>query len=213
MIRAILFDLDGVLVDACQWHYDALNTALQIHCNYTIDYKTHMEYFNGRTTKTKLRMLCQRGIITESDIDLIYHTKQLLTVKQIMECGHIDSDKQKLHKYLKSRGILIGCVTNSIRSTAELMLQVTGQLEYMDILVSNEDVTRHKPDPYPYQYAIQQLNIFADRALIVEDSDIGIQSAIYSGANYLRVHSVKEVNINTLATEIERINKWNEIGL
>ena len=52
-MRAIIFDLDGVLVDACDWHYHSLNDALVHYKGYQISYDDHIERFNGFPTNTK----------------------------------------------------------------------------------------------------------------------------------------------------------------
>jgi beta-phosphoglucomutase-like phosphatase (HAD superfamily) len=56
-IKAILYDLDGAFVDACDWHCHPLNDALEEYMSYKISYKEHLETFNGLSTKIKLDIL------------------------------------------------------------------------------------------------------------------------------------------------------------
>lgn len=193
MIKAVLFDLDGVLVDACDWHYEALNRALQASGHAPISRDTHLTTFNGLPTHVKLEMLG----ITGEESKKINRLKQDLTLETIRSNAKIMEEKVKLHKFLKEQGIKIGCVTNSIRETAEEMLRVTGQLEYMDIVITNEDVLKNKPHPDCYNLAIERLKVDPLQVVCVEDSEKGIQAAKASLAKHvLIVKDTTEVDLN-----------------
>ena len=56
MIKTVLFDMDGVLIDATEWHYEALNESLEIF-GFTISRDEHQKRFNGMTTRSKLEIL------------------------------------------------------------------------------------------------------------------------------------------------------------
>jgi beta-phosphoglucomutase len=180
-IRAVMFDLDGVLVDACEWHYEALNQALLKTVGYCISREQHENTFNGLPTNVKLNML---GISGDLAVE-INSLKQELTMDIIRDSAKVMDEKIELHSFLKSRGILLACVTNSIKMTATEMLRRTGQLEFMDLLVSNEDVKNNKPHPDCYNYAIEKLNVDPSFCVCVEDSPKGIRSAIDSKAKWL----------------------------
>ena len=207
MIKYILFDLDGVLVDACDWHYHSFNNALSDVISYKIPYDEHLNVYNGLPTKTKLSILEEKGIVDKSLFEDIFEKKQFYTKLIIEEFGCIDKDKVALHKYTKSLGIKSVCVTNSIRETASLMLSKTGQLDYMDFLVCNEDISKNKPDPMPFIFAIDKLQANKEQCLIVEDSEKGLIAAIKSGANVQRVDGVKDVNINNMKIWLKKYNE------
>lgn len=183
MISAVLFDLDGVLVDACDWHYEALNSALISFGYPIIDRESHITTYNGLPTRVKLQML---GISDEVS-DQINKEKQNITLEIIRNTARVMEEKIELHEYLKSRGIKIACVTNSIQQTAKEMLISTGQMPYIDLLVSNEMVDRNKPYPDCYNHAIKTLGVDAQQCLCVEDSPKGIKAAVSSLAGHLWV--------------------------
>jgi HAD superfamily hydrolase (TIGR01509 family) len=189
--QAVLFDLDGVLVDACEWHYTALNEAMREIVGFEISRHDHETKYNGLPTNVKLSMMN----IDEPMASRIGQLKQSLTMKTIHKNAKIMMEKCDLHRYLKANGIKIACVTNSISTTARLMLEKTGQLEYMDLIVSNEDVKNNKPSPDCYNYAIEKLKVDPLKCLCVEDSPKGIQAAINSRANAVwQVKNPSEVN-------------------
>lgn len=174
--EAVLFDLDGVLVDACDWHYDALNEALMEVVGYTISRQDHIQKYNGLPTAVKLRMLN----IDSTSASIIEAYKQEKTLKIINERAKIMPEKQELHSYLKDQGTKIACVTNSIGTTATAMLERTGQMQFIDLLVSNGDVEKNKPHPDCYNFAIQKLKVDPYLCMCVEDSPKGIEAAINS---------------------------------
>ena len=93
----------------------------------------------------------------------------------------------------KEEGYKIGCVTNSIRETTELMLTKTGILEYFDVLISNEDTPHNKPHPEPYIKGLVLLNTLPENAIIVEDSPKGLQAARLTGCRVIEVKNATEV--------------------
>ena len=206
MIKTILYDLDGVLVDACEWHRKALNDALFATSGIKINIEDHQKIFNGLPTKKKLEILNKKNLIKKDDFEKIWSLKQQKTVDVIEKMAKLDGEKIGLHYLIRKREIAIGCVTNSIRKTANLMLSKTGQIEFMDFVVSNEDVINNKPHPEPYIKALVLSRSLPAETLIVEDSDKGYQPALLTGCHVLRVNNASEVNISKIFEKINEIN-------
>lgn len=195
MIELVIFDMDGVLVDACEWHRVALNEALKQTCNYEISLQDHYNEFNGLPTKIKLKKLEQKGIIKKELFEVIENLKQEKTIDIINKTATIREEKINLMIFLKQKNIKVACYTNSIRKTAELMLEKTGVLKYLDLLITNQDVKFSKPNPEGYIMCIKHFNCDSSSAIIVEDSYTGIKAAQESGAPYIRVKNTDEVSI------------------
>jgi HAD superfamily hydrolase (TIGR01509 family) len=190
-ISVVLFDLDGVLVDACDWHFVALNKALRDTVDIEISRHDHEKKYNGLPTKVKLEML---GIDNETS-NKIWKTKQDLTLGIIKKNSCPAYDKIYLHDVLKENSIKIGCVTNSIRETSEAMLKSTSQYDFIDLLITNEDVKNNKPSPDCYDLAVEKFGVDPKNVLIVEDSDKGFEAATTSVVpNIWKVDNCKEVN-------------------
>ena len=192
--KAVLFDLDGVLVDACDWHYEALNRALREIANYEISRHDHETRFNGLPTKVKLKTLVAQGLIKEHQMQEISDLKQELTMGVIEDFCKVDDSKVQLMRKLTQQGFKIACVTNCIRKTAIMMLHKSGVYEYMDCVISNEDVDHTKPHPEGYIKAMVMLGCAPSNAIIVEDSPKGIQAAEMTGAQVVVVANATEVN-------------------
>tara|TARA_B100000886_G_C20285394_1_gene433078 strand:+ start:112 stop:708 length:597 start_codon:yes stop_codon:yes gene_type:complete len=198
MIKAILLDLDGVLVDACEWHYHSLNDALEHYKNFRIPYEEHISTYNGLPTAVKLEML---GILHE-ERKQIWEFKQKRTLDNIRKFGCVDKYKIRMLKTLAYEGYKLCCVTNSIRKTAFEMLKVTGQYEYFDFIITNEDVKNNKPSPECYTLAMKKLNLSKNECLIVEDSPKGKTAAYGSGAKVLEVLDVYDVTLDNIRRNI-----------
>ena len=204
MIKAILYDLDGVLVDATEWHYDSFNDALREICGFEISRLEHIRTFNGLPTNKKLEILYGENRVKKKDFDAIWELKQKKTNEIIEKTATIDETKRRLHEGTKSFKKI--CVTNSIRQTALLMLKNTGQLSFMEHVISNEDVNKPKPDPEGYVKSMLHLKLDPSECLVVEDSEKGIQAAKKSKAH---VYEVKGYHDVTLENVLKTINRFN----
>ena len=204
MIKAILYDLDGVLVDATEWHYESLNIALKGIAGFIIERSEHISTFNGIPTKKKMEILNKQNRLSDTLFQDVWNMKQEKTKEVIKKYGSVDQNKIRLHENTKH--LKRACITNSIRETAKLMLEKTGQLEYMDFVISNEDIINPKPSPDGYNKAIGKLKLQPNECMIVEDSPKGIEAAKLSKANVYEVNGFYEV---TLENILKKINFFN----
>lgn len=192
-IKAILFDMDGVLIDAKDWHYDALNEALQLF-GVEISRYDHLHTFDGLPTKVKLQMLSEQNYLPEQLHSFINQVKQKNTMRIVNEKCHPMFHHEYALSRLKNEGYRIAVCSNSIRSTIETMMGHAGLDSYIDIIISNEDVKRAKPDPEMYQSAIRKFNLRPEECLVVEDNPNGVKAGLASGAYVLQVETVYDVN-------------------
>lgn len=204
MIKVILYDLDGVLVDACDWHYIALNKALKEIAGDVISRTEHETTFNGLPTKTKMGIMVKQGRVKEEDIERIYSRKQDFTIETIEESAQEDPGKVELHRFTLMKGMRSACVSNCSRKTAELMLEKTGQLPYFARIWANEDSANPKPHPEPYIRAMIHFGYPPEECLIVEDSERGLKAAGLTGAKVWQVKNAKEVTRENLEAFLAR---------
>ena len=200
-IKAIVFDMDGVLIDAKEWHYEALNRALGLF-GYGISRYDHLSRYDGLPTRRKLDMLTREKGLPRPLHGFLNELKQIYTMELIYsQCKPIFCHEYALAK-LKGQGLKIGVASNSIRRTVEVMMERSSLARYMDIVLSNEDVRAAKPDPEIYVTAIDRLGIEPSECLIVEDNEQGIRAAEASGAHLMVVDDILDVNFDNIARAI-----------
>lgn len=202
-IEAVIFDMDGVLVDAKDWHYEALNKALQ-HFGFEISRYDHVVTFDGLPTRKKLEMLTrERGLPTGLH-RLIGDLKQIYTMHLIYEkCRPTFAHEYALSR-LKSRGLKLGLASNSVSATVRTMMKQTMLETYLDFMLSNEDVSRAKPDPEIYLLAATKAGVPPERCLVVEDNEIGVAAARAAGAQVMIVRGVSEVTLENIDRHLGR---------
>jgi len=202
MIRNIIFDLDGVLFDGCDFHartfLEAYNTVL---VNKQISREYHDEILNGLSTRKKLSVLS----VNSDQSERIYALKQKLTASRIEHFIKEDVKVQDICERLHSLKYDIFCVSNSIRSTVEKCLRGMGVIQYFKGIISNEDTVEPKPSPEPYFTLYRNYNLDPKECLIVEDSPHGIESATKSGGNVLPVKDCSEVTMGCIMSKVYEI--------
>jgi HAD superfamily hydrolase (TIGR01509 family) len=196
MIKLIIFDLDGVLVEAKQIHYETLNQALsEVSKNYVISETEHHCIFDGLKTNQKLDMLTKRKGLPVSEHERIWRKKQELTIEAISKLQK-DERLIDMMKSLRNEGFQLACCSNSIRRSVLVMLSKIGLIEYMDLILSNEDVKNSKPHPEIYWKAMSSMGVLPNETMIVEDSPIGLMAAERSHAEVLRVSNTSDLTLN-----------------
>jgi HAD superfamily hydrolase (TIGR01509 family) len=203
-IDAILFDMDGVLIDARQLHFEALNAALGPF-GLEISHDAHLANFDGLSTRQKLTILSEaRGLPTGLHT-LINELKQKFTLAKIAaHCRPVFH-----HRYLLSRlareGYRLALCSNSVRQSVDEMMRAANLIEFFELTLSNEDIQLPKPHPEIYLEAAKRLDIQPDRCLVVEDNVNGIRSAKSAGMHVLEVADPEAVTYDRVATALEQI--------
>lgn len=204
MIKAVLFDMDGVLIDAKEWHYETLNDALAVF-GLNISRTEHLAVYDGLPTRRKLEMLSRTRGLSPKLHDFLNTLKQQMTYRVIVEkCRPVFHHEYALGRLQREGKRLVVC-SNSVRSTVEAMMQQSNLLKYLDFLLSNQDVAKAKPHPEIYLTAIERLKLQPHECLILEDNEHGIQAARASGAHVMVVGSVNDVNYDRIGKEIAAI--------
>ena len=194
MIKLVIFDLDGVLVDTKGLHFDVLNQALA-ECNpeYVISWTDHLSKFDGLSTSKKLAMLSKERGLPEEDHHEIWERKQRLTQKAFLSVPE-DDNVSEIVDLLRSAGIKVAVASNSIRSTVVSALCSLNVMHKIDFFVSNQCVTMPKPHPEMYWKAMSKFGVLPSETLIIEDSHVGRLGAHRSGANVMGIKDSYDLN-------------------
>jgi HAD superfamily hydrolase (TIGR01509 family) len=200
-IKAVIFDMDGVLIDAKDWHYDALNKALN-HFGFNISRYDHLVTFDGLPTRRKLEMLTREQGLPAKLHGFLNELKQIYT----MEIVHARCKPRFQHEYalshLKAAGYKLAVASNSVRNSVEVMMVKSSLTPYLDAIVSNEDVAKGKPDPEIYLKTLSMLGVAGDETLVVEDNEHGIAAGKAAGAHLMIVQDVNDVTLDNIQKHI-----------
>ena len=199
MTKLVIFDLDGVLIDSKDYHYDALNQALGDE--YAISREEHVSIYDGLPTRKKLEILTKNKGLPIDLYDEIWNKKQEISLKIFSDKISKDYELMGYFQQLVNAGYKIAVASNSIRNTVKIILLRLGLLEFVDMYVSNEDVVRNKPFPAMYWKCMTAFGSLPKNTVIIEDSHIGRQGAIDSKCHLVTVNNRKDLD----QTKIDRI--------
>ena len=206
MVKAIVFDMDGVLIDAREWHYEALNRALG-HFGHAISRFDHLVTYDGLPTKQKLEMLSRERGLPRRLHEFLNALKQQYT----MDIVHANCRPIFQHEYALSRlhaeGFRLAVASNSIQHTVDVMMEKAALTQYLSVRMSNQSVARGKPHPDIYLATFEALGVTADEVIVVEDNEKGIKAATAAGAHVLAVHEPTDVTYDKIRAEIDLVQK------
>jgi beta-phosphoglucomutase-like phosphatase (HAD superfamily) len=202
--KGVLFDMDGVLVDARDWHFLALNEALEPF-GFQISREDHLGRFDGLSTRSKLKILSEEFGFPSSLHSLVDAIKQDRTLRIASQFCYPNVQHQILLSRIYQKKIPIGVVTNSIKKSAHTLLGYAQLVEFLEVIVTNQDVKKQKPDPECYLLACEKLRILPSEALVVEDGDYGVSAAEAAGCHVVRVNSPSDVSLELLAKYIPEL--------
>jgi len=206
MNKLIIFDLDGVLIESRELHYEALNAALsRVSPQFVISKEEHLSTYDGLSTTRKLEMLSERKGLDRKFFNQVWEDKQKATFKLIKEFPR-NNHLRQMFAELNSQGIKIAVASNSVRETIKLALLSIGVLEFVDYFVSNEDVSRTKPYPEMYWKCMIAMNALPKTTVIIEDSHIGRQGAIDSGAHLVPVRDSYDLTKDKIQEAVDILN-------
>lgn len=201
MKRAILFDLDGVLLDSMGCHAHTWKLAIKTQLGIDLP----KEYFlinEGRNSKDILQELINKYEIPDG-----YQIWQ--KVSDYRDQLFLDQFSPKLITGAKELVELVygfdyelGVATGSTRAVAEEVLEKTGIRGYFSTLVTSEDVQFCKPHPQPYQKLLNRLASDPDHAVVIENAPFGVQSALAAGLICLAVTTTNSEEILSEATTV-----------
>ena len=204
MIKAVLFDMDGVLIDAKDWHYEALNMALEIF-GYSISRDAHLTTFDGLPTRQKLKMLSASRNLPSGLHEFLNALKQSHTMSIMHQKCKPTFNHQYAMSKLKTDGKLLGVCSNSVRQSVVSMMQLSNLDKFLDVIYSNEDVKHGKPNPEMYVAAMNELGVLPSETLILEDNDHGIEAALASEAHLMKIGVPSDVTYQAIQARISEI--------
>lgn len=186
----IIFDLDGTLIDT---ETVSLEAWLQVNQEYNLGLsREDFLAFVGRNAQAVLAL--GESLVPGGDFPAIYERKKNLA-RQIFDRDlRVKPGARELVAHVKDLGIACCVATSSTKDRSWRMLQRVGLADAMDFLVSGEEVVHSKPHPEIFLRCLDKTGVSIDRALIVEDSDTGLQAAKATGAFSILIPDIVPVS-------------------
>lgn len=203
MIKLIISDFDGVLLDLKEIHFESLNRALNfLDKKYLISSDEHVKIFDGLSTKKKLNLLSDLKGFPLDKFDQINNLKQSWTVKLLETFSNINYDIVDVITSLKNEGYLFYVASNAIRNTIEIGLEKLGIAHLIDKVYSNQDVKNSKPNSEIYLQCMIDAGVNPSETLIIEDSKHGREAAVKSGAHVCGVDNSFDFTLSRIKSMI-----------
>ena len=198
-IKLIVFDLDGVLVESQQLHYQALNQALSAVAgpDFCISQEEHETVYDGLSTQQKLQLLTRSKGLPLQQHDAIWQKKQELTQLLVKETVPRDRDIEAALADIKRAGFPVAVASNCIRESVLALLSAVGIQHLIDAIYCNEDVTTPKPDGEIYELVARSFgNLPPHQVAVFEDSTRGFEAVVRAQCNLFKVKSPRDIRAN-----------------
>ncbi len=186
--RAIIFDLDGVLVWSVPLHWRAFQkTFASVGRNFPLE--EYMSFAIGASRDQVIRRVL--GDLPDSKLQHFMdekerHFKEYLSVKSL------DTIPGAIEFVRAARGQGLKTAVATASRTPELMLESIGALDLFDAIVGRGNVARSKPHPDVYLLAAETLQVQAAECLVIEDSSVGVEAARAAGMRVLALTTTEE---------------------
>ncbi len=189
-MKGILFDMDGVLIDAMHYHAEAFKIAIKEKINPEIDKKNifileGMPSFNLVKELFKIEKINDDKSNIKDEENLIKEIgkRKGQIFEEIQKARAFEGVKELLDS-LNCRDCLKAVVSGASKQEVESLLDQNGINDF-NIKITGEDLEDGKPDPEPFQTALDKLNLKPSEAVIVENAPLGVKSAIRAGVRYI----------------------------
>ncbi len=197
MVSAIIFDMDGVIVDTEPLHFIALKRVLK-EFNIDIPDTSFMDYFGISEESIWKKTLKKYSIKMPFNS---FETKRRQHLFEVLEESlELAKGTLRLLKQLKKNRVRIALVTSSGRDVVDFILNKLDISGFFEIIVSSDDVKEKKPNPEPYRLALDRLGLKPDDCAVIEDSKYGVESA--KGAGIFCI-GLRNKNYENAATEAD----------
>lgn len=195
MIKLVIFDLDGTLVESKEIHFRALNNALLkvLGKNFKISKSDHIKIFDGLSTHQKLQILKEKYKFDQKKLEKIAFEKEKNTIQRLNEIK-VNKNILGVLNFLKRKKIKVAICTNAKRYFLNYFIYNLKYEKYFDFFSSNEDVKYKKPNPEQFLKTMAHFGVSPNETLIFEDSNHGVKAAIHSCAQYYIVKNFTDID-------------------
>jgi beta-phosphoglucomutase len=183
---AVLFDLDGVLIDSMRFHVQAWLEVFK-SCGVILDPREILLREGEKAGTTALLLAQKYGLNwTQSDLDAKVRAKREIYQRQAPR--NMRPIARQLVEFCRGTGLKTAIVTGSVRANLQAVLS-DQELKLFNVIVTAEEVKQGKPDPEPYLRAADLLQIPSHSCLVIENAPLGIRSAKAAGMTCVAIET------------------------
>ena len=184
--EAVIFDMDGVLIDSEPLHFAVLSELLE-RAGHTLT-RSENEQFIGTTSEAMFSTLIARHRLSGTVAGYIARYDEM--VLRVLQRPHAPAPGlTALIARLRDLGMRLAVASSSRRPWVEATIRSLGLADAFDVVVTGDDVEHGKPDPAIYLLTAQRLGVLPNRCVAIEDSPNGVQSARSAGMTVLGVRT------------------------
>lgn len=185
-MEAIIFDMDGVLADTPKYNWKSFNEILGRN-NVSVSDDEIKKYL-GLTLKDQLDEI-KKDFDIKEEIDFEDFKRETTEIQFRLFEENFSPDDVILGIVADAEeaGIKLAVATSSTKIRAHKILELIGLVDKMDVILTAEDVSKHKPDPEAFLKTAEKLNVDARKCVVFEDSPVGINAARNAGMKVVAV--------------------------
>lgn len=212
MIKAVIFDMDGVLIDSVEIGFQARKKLL---VQYGVDLDAVPDPQGENHRAASLKMLLA-SVKAHSGIDINYDEFAKISRKRMrkdFEGSGMSADPHLVTflEELKSRSIECAIVSSGLREGVDIKLEVLGIRQYFTTIVTGSDVSEHKPNPRPYLFALESLALSSEDCVVFEDSLTGVQAAQAAGCKVVGFMQYN-ASVKPLPGVVATVKSWQDVN-
>ncbi|WP_140937342.1 HAD family hydrolase [Sphingobacterium lumbrici] len=201
-LDAVLFDLDGTLIDSEFFYYSNWSPILAKEFGLQITFEDWIQYFAGHTLVRNVGMLMESYGI-ETTEEFMWKETRANYAKSDMTTIRLMPYAREILEKLITENIRLALVTSSYRTTVDTVLGHHGLLEYFEFFITREKVVHAKPNPEPYLLATEILGVPQKNIIAIEDTSTGCAAAQGAGLTCIAV--------TKYSSEIKKLSKADSI--
>ena len=204
-MKALIFDMDGVLVDAMPFHYQAMKSAVKEITSIDLDKRTFYLLEGMPVEELALEIFKLKGYLVNDSgkKDNISNQKSEEVAKRkkeiFREMNIIPKPYDGVRELISNdfRGCLKAVVSGAAKQEVDAIIERNFGKDSFDLIMNGDEFEgKGKPDPAPFKVALQKLNLDNNEALVVENAPLGIKSANDAG-----IQSIVTLNTSPLALD------------
>jgi beta-phosphoglucomutase len=206
MLRAVIFDFDGVIVDSETLHFNAFNR-LFAQYNIEITVKDYYRDYLGLTDFECIELISSRGKLglNKTQISELLNRKNKIFNELANKNAAIIDGVMDFLQMLKAQKLPMAICSGALMAEIEPILKKNRLRAFFDVIVSADDIKKGKPDPEGFLLALKKLNektkkqISANQCIVIEDSHWGLEAAEAAGMKTIAVTNSYSADELTMA--------------